>query len=104
MATGLKRWPSLNFSFMLYRAQLIIATLLICTFIVIVMLAIADIAFTPLWLLPIVGGLFFGIGIASLRRLPRRPTLSQFFGKDHLESSIQLGLGTAFMIVGFLLV
>lgn len=77
-------------------------TFLACTVFVMVMLSVVNISFTPVWLLPIGGGMLVGIALVSLNRLLRHPAArSGRLSQEYVEASVQLVLGLAILVVGF---
>ncbi len=86
---------------MWYKTEQIAITFLVCTVLVVVVLAVADVPFTPVWLIPVVGGMLTGIAGASLNKLLRRPARSGRLTQEHIEASVQLVLGIAFLVLGF---
>ncbi len=86
---------------MWYKTEQIAITFLVCTVLVVLLLAVAGVPFTPVWLIPVVGGMLTGIAGASLNKLLRRPARSGRLTQGHVEASVQLVLGIAFLVVGF---
>ena len=86
---------------MWFKIKLIAVTFLVCTAIVVVLLNVAYVPFTPVWLLPIVGGMLTGIAGASFNQLLRRPACPRRLSGEYIEASVQLVLGVAFLGVGF---
>ena len=86
---------------MWYKTEQIAITFLVCTVLVVLLLAVADVPFTPVWLIPVVGGMLTGIAGASLNKLLRSPARSGRLTREHIEASVQLVLGIAFLVVGF---
>lgn len=89
---------------MWYKTKLIAITFLVCTAIVVLLLNVAYVPFTPVWLLPVVGGMLTGIAGASLNDLLRRPARPRRLSREYIEASLQLVLGVAFLVVGFIYV
>ena len=87
---------------MWYKTEQIAITFLVCTVLVVLLLTVADVPLTPVWLIPVVGGMLTGIAGASLNKLLRRPARSGGrLTQEHIEASVQLVLGIAFLVVGY---
>jgi len=89
---------------MLYKTEVIVTTFIVCTIVVVILLKLAYVPFTLYWLLPVAGGMLVGVSAASLRRISRRSSPPRRLGREYLEPSVQLGLGIAFLIIGYLTV
>ena len=88
---------------MLRKIELIVTTLIFCCLIVFVLITLADLDFTPLWIMPIVGGLSVGISIATFKKINRRPTFRELLSRTYIEAVLQMVIGLAFLVAGYFL-